>query len=55
MLDIFGGNGVLMSSYKIYTTDFTGELETIRNIDERLESYNLEVDLLSIYDKLKVE
>ncbi|MGY5540568.1 hypothetical protein [Vibrio brasiliensis] len=32
-----------------------GELETIRNIDERLESYNLEVDLLSIYDKLKVE
>lgn len=22
MLDIFGGNGVLMSSYKIYTTDF---------------------------------
>ncbi len=23
MLDIFGGNGVLLSSYKIYTTDFS--------------------------------
>ena len=32
-----------------------GELATIKNIDERLESYNLEVDLLSIYDKLEVE